>query len=297
MQKKGFCWFITIYLLILLGAALVAPLFYNLVIKLNSIFQISWLHYLAEKPLSQYIDRLRIVGVICMIPYLLKVTQITWKDLALNLNFKIYLRCFLQGCLLWICLLVCIVLATHTFQIREYGSLSILKLFFSSLVLAFVEELIFRGFIFEFLHKKYSFGKSATLLAFLFAILHFSLCQNGKANDLPLLLQSLQCAWNSIIGIWGNIHWPYFWSLVLLSKILIYLRFYYNSLWASIGLHQGLIFTLMAIRKIFYFNEGQNTFWGTGRLTDAWFVVLILFFICQQLKLCLKKYGKLSKTL
>ena len=39
------------------------------------------------------------------------------------------------------------------------------------------------------------------------------------------------------------------------------------------------IFTLMSIRQVFLFNETQHSFWGTGRLTDAWFVVIILVLI------------------
>lgn len=284
MQKKGFCWLITLYLLVLLGAALIAPLFYVLVSKLSTIFQTDWLCYLAQKPLHQYIDRLRIVGFVCIIPCLLKTTQITWQNFALKFNLKTYTFCFLQGCFLWIFLLACIILATNTFQVRTNWHLSVFKAFLASLTLAFIEELIFRGFVFEFLRKKYSIHKSSTLLAIVFASLHFSLCQQGKANDLSLLLQSLQCAWNSFAGILGNIHWPYFFSLIFLSKILVFLRLYYNSLWAAIGFHQGLVFTLMSIRHIFLFNKTQNSFWGTGRLTDAWFVVIVLVLIYVQLK-------------
>jgi membrane protease YdiL (CAAX protease family) len=289
MHKRGFCWLITVYLLVLFGAALIAPLFYTLVAKLSTIFQADWLCYLAKKPLYQYIDRLRIVGFICIIPYLLKTAQITWSNLALKINLKTYIRCFLRGCFLWIFLLLCIILATNTIQARADWHLSIGKVFLASLLLAFIEELIFRGFIFEFLHKKHSVNKSSTLLAFLFATLHFSLCYEGKANNFPILLQSLQCAWNSLVSIWGNIHWPYFFALIFLSKILVVLRLHYDSLWAAIGFHQGLVFTLMSIRQVFLFNETQNAFWGTGRLTDAWFVVIVLVLVYAQLKRHMRK--------
>lgn len=284
MQKKGFCWLVTVYLLVLLGAALVAPLFYILVSKLSAIFQADWLAYLAQKPLHQYIDRLRIAGFICIIPYLLKTTQVKWQDLALKINLKAYTRGFLRGCFLWTFLLLCIVLATYKLQMRSNWHLSIFKAFSASLLLAFIEELIFRGFIFEFLRKKHSIHKSSALLALLFAVLHFSLCNEGKTNNLPFFLQSLQCAWNSLTSIWGNIHWPYFFSLIFLSKILVALRLYYNSLWAAIGFHQGLVFTLMSIRQVFLFNETQHSFWGTGRLTDAWFVVIVLVLVYIPLK-------------
>ena len=294
MHKRGFCWLIIVYLLVLLGAALMAPLFYILVSKLSVIFQADWLCYLAKKPLHQYIDRLRIVGFICIIPYLLKTAQITWSNLALKIKLKTYIRCFLRGCFLWVFLLLCIILATNTLQRRADWHLSIGKTFLASLLLAFIEELIFRGFIFEFLRKKHSVHKSSTLLAFLFATLHFSLCYEGKENSLPLLLQSLQCAWNSFASIWGNIHWPYFISLIFLSKILVFLRLYYHSLWVAIGFHQGLVFTLMNIRSVFLFNETQNAFWGTGRLTDAWFVVIVLVLIYTQLKHHMRqKHGKI----
>lgn len=294
MQKKGFCWLITVYLLVLFGASSIAPLFYTLILSLSNISQADWLCYLAKKPLNQYIDRLRIAGFICLIPYLLKATQVKWDDFSLKFNLKTYFCCFLRGCFLWIFLLLCIILATHTLQVRPDWRVSMVKIFFASLPLAFIEELIFRGFVFEFLRKKYSIHKSSTLLAVLFAVLHFSLCREGKAHDFPLFIQSLQCALNSITSIFGNIHWPYFFSLIFLNKILVILRLYYDSLWAAIGFHQGLVFTLMNIRYIFLFNETQNSFWGTGRLTDAWFVVIVLVLIYSQLKRYMRqKHGKI----
>ena len=271
-------------MLVLLGASLIAPLLHAFICKLSTIFQANWLFYLAKKPLHQYIDRLRIIGFVCIIPYLLKNTHVKWSDLSLKIDVKTYVCCFLRGCFLWIFLLVCVILATQKFQVRANWHVSFFKVFFASLMLALAEEFIFRGFVFEFLRKKHSIHKSSTLLAVLFAILHFSLCREEKSNELPFLLQSLQCAWHSLIDIWENIHWPYFFSLIFLSKILLFLRLYYNSLWAAIGFHQGLVFTLMGIRSVFYFNEIKNSFWGTGHLTDAWFVVLILIFIHIQLK-------------
>ena len=74
-----------------------------------------------------------------------------------------------------------------------------------------------------------------------------------------------------------------------MSKILVFFRLYYHSLWAAIGFHQGLVFTLMSIRQVFLFNETQNAFWGTGRLTDAWFVVIVLVLVYAQLKRHMRK--------
>ena len=44
--------------------------------------------------------------------------------------------------------------------------------------------------------------------------------------------------------------------------------------------------------KCNYFNENQNTFWGTGRLTDAWFVVIVLVLMYLYLRFCLRKKYK-----
>ncbi len=269
----------------LLGVAVVAPFCYVCIMHLNNVFHFTWLQYLACKPLCQYIDRLRLVGFICVIPYLLKIAQITRKDLSLNFNFKIYFYCFLKGCILWFSLLVGVICATKELQFKSDCTFTFLKYFLASLCLAFLEEFIFRGVVFEFLRKKYSLQKTLFFLALLFSILHFSLCRKSQSiSSLPLILQSLQCVWHSILDIWGNIHWTYFFSLFFLSKILVFLRLYYNSLWAAIGFHQGLVFILMCIRHIFIFNTHQNTFWGTGRLTDSWFVVFVLIFICFKLK-------------
>lgn len=285
MQKKGLSWLIKIYLIMLLGVAMIAPFCYICVLKLSDTFHFNWLQYLAHKPLCQYIDRLRLVGFICVIPYLLKTAQIAWGDLSLKFNFKIYFCCFLKGCILWISLLTCVICATKELQFKSDCTFTFFKYFLASLCLAFLEEFIFRGVVFEFLRKKYVLSKTLFFLAFLFSSLHFSLCrENGLLSSSSLILQSLQCVWHSILDIWGNIHWAYFFSLFFLSKILVFLRLCYNSLWAAIGFHQGLVFILMCIRHAFIFNTNQNTFWGTGRLTDSWFVVFVLIFICTKLK-------------
>ena len=232
-------------------------------------------------------DRWRLVCALFTILILmrrLKMSGIQW-----NIRFRLdlYTINFFRGVVLWFVILGVILSATQKLTLNINVKVSYELVFFSSFAIALLEELIFRGFILEFLKRKHSLRFSRMILGLIFALLHFSVCSSKESSG-NILFQGFQCAYYSIVDTFGHIQWPYFFCLFFLNGILVNLRQIYRSLWVCIGFHQGIVFVLMVLRKQFLFNPMEHCFWGTGRLTDSWCAVLILCVIYK----CMTRYVK-----
>lgn len=264
------------YICALLGATALAPCLYQTVLWLAQQVDWAWVAYLSHKPINQYIDRLRLIlfsliVLVCMTRWQL------WHRLGLNKGLKLYLKTFTGGCLLWLGLFgIIAITAKPVFGYHNVWAAA----FLASFCVAFLEELIFRGFTLDVLRQRHSLWLSTLILTLIFACMHFSLCRNIPAND-SLWSQSFKCAYYSIVDIPQNIHWTYFWCLCTLNYLLVYLRLSTGTLWSCIGFHQGLVFTLMVLRKNFWFHGTASAWWGIGCLTDSWFVVAVLAVSCS----------------
>lgn len=291
-MKKGLFWLLCVYLCVLFVGAELAAVAYVVVQYLDGLLDVGWLQYLARKPIHQYVDRFRMVGFFVLLPYICKKSGIRKKDLGLCFNLKGYVASFCGGCSLWVILsLVCISMVGGV-VLKEVQTVSLVGIFFASLLLGVLEEVIFRGVVFEFFRKNYSKQTSLYLLALLFAVLHFSMCDPGNASN--VFLHAAQCACRSLVSISTSIQWPYFVCLFLLSCVLVQLRLKFGSLWCSIGFHQGLVFVLMLLRKKYVFTHCGSNFWGTGHITDAWFSVIVLICIFVPLSCYRRTHEKVS---
>lgn len=259
---------------------------------LDGLFDIGWIHYLAHKPLCQYVDRFRIVGFFLLLPYICKQCHIQRKDLGLRFNLKKYIAAFCCGCGLWMFLFCVRMVFVGGVVPKSTQLIPLFPLFIASLLLAILEEIIFRGVVFEFFRKNYSEMRSMFLLALLFACLHFSICMPGEASN--IFLHAAQCAYNSLLAIFPHIRGTYFVCLLLLSCVLVRLRLNFRSLWVSIGFHQGLVFVLLLLRKRYEFTNYSSHFWGAGHITDAWFSVIVLLLILGVLEYYRRKHEKIA---
>lgn len=100
--------------------------------------------------------------------------------------------------------------------------------FVGTFLLAWSEELIFRGLLFQHFGRTLPLLTSAVLSSFIFAILH----------DLHNPLRLLTC------------HWQLGFGLFLLGMFLTYIRVWQNSIAASAGVHAGMVFIKVVLRKV-----------------------------------------------
>ena len=289
------CWVIALaaYVGILAVAACLAPLFRLLFNTCSEFFSVDWLHYLAEKPLECYVDRLRVI-VGCIV--VLVAVRRSPKKYHWNLRrgFGSYAKTFLFGIFVWMALFFIIKGFVSDIEIKAIPNAGILlQAFIAGLLLATEEEVIFRGFLWDFVRNGRQTFEGIFPLALVFALLHFSHCNAG--SDANLFIQSFQCAWHSITDIPQHFVLEYFLCVFLLSLLLCGFRMQTQTLWGSVGFHQGLITTLFVLRKCVRYQEiAASRFWGAGRLTDSWFVVIALCCLCVWMFWRTKKQALMS---
>jgi membrane protease YdiL (CAAX protease family) len=261
----------------------VAVVLFQSVQWLNGHFSWKVLHYLAHKPLNQYVDRTRTVAFLLAVFYGAKSLRL-WVRWQLNVGFCYYVRYFIVACWAWVVLFG--VVMSHIQPVYQWPDphYNFFGIFVGSLLLACIEEMIFRGFVWDVLRMRYRPVIAVLWMAFLFAIMHFSMCTDGDSTS--VWLRGLQCAKNSLLNIQSGFKPVYFLCLFLLGCILVHLRLRSQTLWASIGFHQGLVFVLLLARTKYYFYPGPPRWWGNGSLTNAWFVitVLLVFYLGMVIK-------------
>jgi membrane protease YdiL (CAAX protease family) len=200
----------------------------------------------------------------------------------LNLRtLSIGIKCFALGIGLWLSFLV---LIAYNIGLPELKNMShpllhtIVFATIASILLACMEEIIFRGLLFRFFLKNMSEFWSIHWISLIFACLHFSNVRTLNVHCV-LALKGFYSAFYSLADIFTHVQWIYFFNLYTLSCLLCLWVLKLKTLWGAIGFHAGLVFTLMYIRQHYYFSDVVHNRWGTGRITDSWAVLCILLLI------------------
>ena len=284
---------LSVYVGILAVSAILAPVVYLPIAACDKFFSVDWLHYLAEKPLECYVDRLRVIVGCIVVIVAVRRSPKTYRW-YLRRGFGSYAKTFLFGIFVWMTLFFVIKSFVSDIKIEAMPNAGVLlQAFTAGLLLATAEEVIFRGFLWDFVRNGRQTFEGIFPLAFIFALLHFSHCDAG--SDANLFIQSFQCAWHSITDIPQHFVLEYFLCIFLLSLLLCGFRMQTQTLWGSVSFHQGLITTLFVLRKCVRYQEiAASRFWGTGRLSDAWFVVIALCCLCDWMFWRTKKQALMS---
>ncbi|MCF6148986.1 MAG: CPBP family intramembrane metalloprotease [Candidatus Kuenenia sp.] len=177
---------------------------------------------------------------------------------------------------------------TITFQIdiKSFGNLigKLLSLILVAVIVGCVEELIFRGFIFQSVLKD-----TKVLFAVCFSSIFYSLLHFFKSDFLatpgfqPFIgfLVVYQSFANIIVNIAEIL--PLIIGLFIVGTVLSYAYLKTNSLYLSIGLHAGWVFLIKANRLFFDF-VGSKSGWlfGDRKLINGiigWSFLIVTFII------------------
>jgi membrane protease YdiL (CAAX protease family) len=251
---------------------------------LNAHCTCGFLAYLAGKPFEQYFDRCRLFSIFLIFPILLHFFRVRWTEVKIQLTlhtFKIGIKCFALGVGLWLSFLVLICYNVGFPELNNTSHPLLYTIVFSavaSILLACLEEVIFRGLLFQFFLKNMSELWSIHWISFIFACLHFSNVRNLDVHCI-LALKGFCSAFYSLVDIFTHIQWAYFFNLYILSCLLCLWVLKLKTLWGAIGFHAGLVFTLMYTRQHYCFSNVLHNRWGSGRITDSWVVFCILLLI------------------
>ena len=145
-----------------------------------------------------------------------------------------------------------------------------------AIVVAVLEELLFRGGLFGALRKTLKLPVALLISSAVYALVHFL-----KKGDSPA-----QVDWLSGLEVLGqmfrnfadlNYVIPAFFVLLMVGAILALAYQRTGNLYMSIGLHAGWIFWLRAYLALTKATiKGAQGFWGSDRLVDGWGAFFVL---------------------
>jgi membrane protease YdiL (CAAX protease family) len=269
-----------IYLLVVfIGGALLAPWLYQLAQAVAHPFP-----HLARVPFHRFLDRsLLIFALAALWPLLRAFGMVSWRETGLIAPYGQW-RKLGGGLLLGLVMLAVAagtaigsgdrILAPNLTLHKIIGT--IFNATAAAIVIAPVEELLFRGGIFGGLRKAFYWPLALVASSLIYALAHF--LQRAEPAG-PV-------GWNSgllllprLLGGFADFHAlaPAFFTLLLAGVLLGLACQRTGNLYFSIGLHAGWIFWLK-IYSAFTTTAPQAVpgLWGTGKLIDGWPVLAVL---------------------
>ena len=146
----------------------------------------------------------------------------------------------------------------------------------AAIVVAILEELIFRAALFGVLRKSFTVPAALVLSSAIYASVHFLQkaappAHIGWFSGLAVLPQMLRVPPDGLAPV------PAFFTLLVAGAILALAYQRTGTLFRSIGLHAGWIFWLKSYGFLTRETPGAaRAFWGGDRLIDGWLPLLIL---------------------
>lgn len=272
---------------VFLGGALLAPWLFWLAQSTAHTFPNAFGQFfpkLAANPFHRYVDRSLLVLALAGLPILSRgLGAKSWRELGL-VKPAGHWRKFLAGLLLGFVSLALIVGLALLFKARALdGNLSaallikkLLGVAVTALIVAVVEEILFRGGIFGGLRRVFDWRFALVVSSAIYALVHF--LERAELFGPVTWLSGLQLLPRMLHGFLDvQKLFPGFLNLTLAGALLALAYRRTGNLWFSIGLHAGWIFWLKSSGLIAGVAPGVSVaFWGSGKLIDGWLAFLVL---------------------
>ncbi|HEX3797229.1 MAG TPA: CPBP family intramembrane glutamic endopeptidase [Verrucomicrobiae bacterium] len=267
-------------IVVFIGGALLAPWLYWFV---QSVAPDS---HLAHNPFHRFVNRsLLVLALLSIWPLLRSLGARSWRDVGL-VNPRGECSRLGAGFALGfgsLAFVAVIVLVAHG---RQFNSdLTAAKLTgkiagaaATAIVVAVLEELLFRGAIFGALRKVCDWRIALLISSMIYAIVHFMQSADAAGpitwtTGLELVPQMLRGFGNLQVVI------PGFFNLTLAGTLLGLAYQRTGNLYFSIGLHAGWIFWLKSYGFLTGALPSANQWlWGTEKLIDGWLALFVLSF-------------------
>ncbi len=279
---------ILVYLLgTVLLAAIIAPWFYWAGQHLSAIKSLA---FLGDTDFARYFNRSVLFSAfVLLIPVLRWIGLHQFASLGLARNPRRILHlaggfavstAIVLG--LGVCLLVAEIAALK--EPPPWGQLP--RIFVTAIVVAIIEESLFRGAILGLFRKSMSTLPAIVVSSALFSILHFVKPPHDQTVDVH---------WYSAFQLLPEVFWQFsdpillsglFSSICILGLMLAHAAVKTRSLWLPIGIHAGVVFGKMSFSKLTHRTKdampwfGQDLTFGLGSLLILlflWFLIWLLF--------------------
>jgi membrane protease YdiL (CAAX protease family) len=280
---------LALYLLaVFAGGALLAPWLYHGMQALAESFPS--LAKVARMPFARYVNRALLLTALLGLPLYVRAAGIrSWREAGIpagGIRWRTFGASFALGffSLATVCV-IALMAGGRQLKPRTPGELAgqFLGVLATALIVAVIEELLFRGAIFGGLRKAMRWPAALALSSAVYAIVHFmARSVNPPEVDWLSGLRVLPTVLAGMTELRTLI--PAFLSLTLAGVILGLAYQWTGELSASIGIHAGWIFWLkfygFATRSV----EGADKwFWGTGKLVDGWLAFTALVIVLGML--------------
>jgi uncharacterized protein len=275
---------LALYLLaVFAGGALLAPWLYHGVQALAE--SVPALERVARMPFARYVNRALMLTALVGLPWFVRAAGIRgWRDAGVpegGIRWRAFGGAFALGfaSLAAVCL-VALAAGGRELKPRSPGELAgqFLGVLATALIVAVIEELLFRGAIFGGLRRAMRWPAALALSSSVYAIVHFM----GRPENPPQVdwLSGLRVLPTMLAGM-TELHTlvPAFLNLALAGVILGLAYQWTGDLSASVGIHAGWIFWLKFYGFATAAVDGADPwFWGTRKLVDGWlaFVALVV---------------------
>lgn len=145
----------------------------------------------------------------------------------------------------------------------------------SAVVVAVLEEVLFRGALFGGLRRAWSWPFALTVSSAVYALVHF--LGKGDGDVTVEWYSGFEMLWRLLGGFrqWQEII-PGFFNLALAGAILGLAYQRTGDLYFSFGLHAGWIFWLKMCKALTYPATDRSWLWGTAKLVDGWLALPLL---------------------
>ena len=264
-------------LAVLLGGALLAPGLYWLAQHLLPGSR------LAANPFHRYVDRsLLIVALLGIRALLGQLGAVGWRAVGW-VPGRGQGRRFVAGVGLGLISLAVVAVAVVAAHAREWHppapgelALKLLGAALTAIVVAAVEETLFRGAVFGALRRGGDWRVAAVVSSVVYAFVHFfqksewigPVTWSAGLELLPRMMRGF---------VDGPVLVPGFFSLTLAGLLLALAFQRTGNLWFSFGLHSGWIFWLKTYGLLTRAVPGANRPWfGTEKMVDGWLALLVL---------------------
>ncbi len=264
---------------IFIGGALLAPWLYWLAQSFSGEFP-----WLAGNPFHRFVDRSFLgVALMGLRPFLRSVGINSWREAGLARSagqWKQFGAGFLLGLTSLGLAAGCVLLAGARRLDDNLSPLRLLEkvpgILLASVVVALLEEILFRGTLFGSLRKSLHWGMALVLSSMFYAIVHF--LQKADAAGTVTWFSGLELLPRMLGGFadWHAVV-PGFFNLTLAGLLLGLAYQRTGNLFGSIGLHAGWVCWLKLYGDLSHPALAANAWWwGTSKMTDGWLALPVL---------------------
>jgi membrane protease YdiL (CAAX protease family) len=265
--------------LVLAGGALVAPWLYWLVQGLPASFP-----HLAASPFHRYVNRSLLgLALVGLWPLLRSVDIRAWRDVGLVDPRKEWRKIASGVAIGFISLGVLgaggLAVGARTLAPRlrvDNVCEQLLGAAGTAVVVALMEELLFRGALFGALRKGFHWMRALLLSSVVYASVHFM--ESAKLSGPVKWYSGLELLPHMLRGMGDpEAIVPGVLNLTVAGALLALAYQRTGNLWFSIGLHGGWVFCLKCYENLTH-NTGRASavLWGTNKLTTGWLAMVVL---------------------